>query len=171
MELHRIGNFKILMVVQVSHHPADAWYGVSLGMQCSCIPLMSINWTLFKLPQFWHLIDLDSILQKWGELFKSVNEFRFPGVEGLPHRFLTENCLIDIDFLENRMGKITIEVYLACITEIISNFQQVGSGALLISNDLCFRFAIWKPMLPCVWFKQERWKKHCISCRYSWEVC
>ena len=125
MELYRIGNFKILMVVQVSHHRADAWYCVSLGMQCSCISLTSINWTLFKLPQFWHLINLDSVLQKWGELFKCVNEFRSLGIEGLPHGFLTENCLIDVDFLENRMGKITIEVYLAYITEIISNFQQV----------------------------------------------
>ena len=94
-------------------------------MQCSCISLTSINWTLFKLPQFWHLINLDSVLQKSGELFKCVNEFRFLGIEGLPHGFLTENCLIDVDFLENRMGKITIEVYLAYITEIISNFQQV----------------------------------------------
>ena len=89
-------------------------------------------------------------------MFKSVNEIRLLGVEGLPHGFLTENCLIDVDFLENRIAKITIEGYLASITEVISDSQQVEwsgvewSGALLIFNNLCFRFAIWKLMLPCV---------------------
>ena len=64
MELNRIGNFKIVIVVQASHHQADARYGASWEIQCSCMSLMSINWTLFKLPHFWDLIDLDSILPK-----------------------------------------------------------------------------------------------------------
>ena len=172
MEWYRKCNFKIFVVVQVSHDQADARYGVSLGIQCPYISLMSINWTLFKLPQFWDLNDLDCELQKWGELFKSVNEIRLFGVEGLPHGFLTENYLIDVDFLENRIAKITIEGYLASITEVISDSQQVKwSGALLIFNNLCFRFAIWKLMLPCVWFKQQRWKRHYISCRCSRQFC
>ena len=58
--------------------------------------LMSISWTLFKLQHFWDLINLDSILLKGGELFKSINEFRYLGVEDLPHEFLVENYLIKI---------------------------------------------------------------------------
>ena len=69
---------------------------------------MSISWTLFKLTHSWNLVDLDSTLQKGDESFKFINEFRYLGVEDLPHEFLIKKiCLIDADFLENRTGEIT----------------------------------------------------------------
>ena len=43
MELNKIGNFKIIKVVQTSHHQTDARYDVSRGIQCSCISLMPIS--------------------------------------------------------------------------------------------------------------------------------
>ena len=101
---------------------------------------MSISWTLFKLPSFWNLLDLDSFLQKRGNLVKCIITFRYVGVEDLPHAFLIEHCLINVDFLENRTRSITAGEYLESINEIISSCKQVGSGALLIVNNYFLGF-------------------------------
>ena len=53
-----MGVFITIKVVQGSHHQANARYCASLVMHCSFMSLMSISWTLFKLPYFWDLIDL-----------------------------------------------------------------------------------------------------------------
>lgn len=128
MELDRLGNFTIIKIIQASYYQADSRYGASQVIQCSCMSIMSISWTLFKLLHFWNLIDLDSISQKGDELLKSFNEFRYLGVEDLPNGFL-------IDFLENRTGKITVGAYLVYLIEIVSSCQQARSGALLIFNN------------------------------------
>lgn len=45
-----------------------------------------------------------------------ISGFRYLQVEDLPHRFLIDNCLIDVDFLENRTGEITNGAYSVSIT-------------------------------------------------------
>ena len=116
MELNRIGNFTIFKVVQASQHQANVCSGVCWGIQCSCMPIVSINWTLFKLPNFPDLADLDSILVKGSELFKFINEFRYLVVEDWGNAFLIGNVLIDADFLKNRKVEINVST-----TEIISS--------------------------------------------------
>ena len=101
---------------------------------------MSISWTLFKLPGFWNLLDLDSFLEKRGNLVKYIITFRYVGVEDLPHEFLIEHCLINVDFLDNRTGPITAGVYLESINEMISSCKQVESGALFIVNNYFLGF-------------------------------
>lgn len=90
--------------------------------------IMSISWTLFKLLHFWNLIDLDSILQKGDELLKSFNEFRYLGVEDLPHGFL-------IDFRENRTGKITVGAiwYISLKLSVAVNRLEVELSSFLIT--------------------------------------
>ena len=39
---------RIMKVVQATHDDGDIRYGISRGMQCSCMSLMSVCWTLFK---------------------------------------------------------------------------------------------------------------------------
>ena len=65
-------------------------------------------------------------------MFKSVNNHRYLGVENLPQEFFIENSSINIEFLNNRTGEITVGAYLMSITEIVSDSQQIGAGALLI---------------------------------------
>ena len=36
----------IMKVVQITHHQGDVRYGMSGGIQCSCMSLMSVHWTL-----------------------------------------------------------------------------------------------------------------------------
>ena len=101
---------------------------------------MSISWTLFKLPNFWDLSDLDSKIQKKDNLVKYIITFRYVGLKGFQHGFLIENCLINAGFLDNRTGPITAGTYLVPITEIISSSKQVGSGALLNVNNYVLGF-------------------------------
>ena len=87
------------------------------------MPLMSSSWTLFKLPNSWDLLDLDPILQKRGNFLKCIITFRNVGVGDLPHEFLIEHW-----------------VYLVSINEIISCWEQVRNGALLIVNNYFLGF-------------------------------
>ena len=64
MASNRKNNILIINLVQVSQHQADTRYGASRGMQYSWMSLMTISWTLFMLPSFWDLLDLDTIYCK-----------------------------------------------------------------------------------------------------------
>ena len=55
--------------------------------------------------------------------------------KGLPQEFMTENCLINAELLENKTGEITAGAYLLSITEIVNSAQQIETGALLILNN------------------------------------
>ena len=71
--------------------------GYRLGIAKLMLDMVSLGEYSGHLPHFWDLIALDSILQTWGELFKSVNELRYLGVEDMPHGFLIESCLMDVE--------------------------------------------------------------------------
>ena len=73
----------IIKVLQASHHQGDIRYVMSRGVQCSCMSLMSVSWTLLKSASIWDSFDLDCILQKWDLLFKSLNNYRYLGMEDL----------------------------------------------------------------------------------------
>ena len=90
--------YSIINVVQATHHQNDVRYGTSSGIQCPCISLMSVTWTLFRYPGIWDKFDLDCILVKRDKLFK---------MEDLPQGFLVENYSVNVEFLENKTGKIT----------------------------------------------------------------
>ena len=104
-------------------------------IQCSCMPLISLSWTLFKPPGLWDNFNLDSILGKGGKLFKFISKFRYLGIEGLPQEFFIENSLINVQFLENKTGQITAAVYLLYIAEIVNSVHDIETGALLIVNN------------------------------------
>ena len=67
---------------------------------------MSVCWKLFTSVCIWDFFDLDCILQKGNVLFKSVNNYRYLGMESLPHESFIENSSINIELLNNRTGQI-----------------------------------------------------------------
>ena len=81
---------------------------MSRVIQCPCMSLMSVCWTLFKSVSKWVSFDLDCILQKGDLLFKSLNNYRHLGMEDLPQDFFIENVSINIEFLNIRTGEITL---------------------------------------------------------------
>ena len=131
----RIRDYTLIKTVQVSHHQGDVRYGASRSIHCSCMSLISVSWTLFKSPGLWNKFNLDYILGKRDQLFKLIGKFRYLGVEDLPHKFMIENYLINVELLENKTGEITAGAYLLSITEIVNKAQQIGTGALLIVNN------------------------------------
>ena len=59
-------------------------------------------------------------------------------MEDLPQEFYTENSAINVEFLNNITEEITARGYPVSINEIMSGFQSVGTGALLIINNYIF---------------------------------
>ena len=101
--------------------PKDVRYGASRGIQCSCLSLMSITWTLFRSPGLWDKFDLDSILGKEDQLFKFIGKLRYLRVEDLAQEFLVENSSANVKLLQNKTGEVTAEVYLISISEIVNS--------------------------------------------------
>ena len=93
-----------MKVVQATHHQGDVRYGMSRGIQCSCISLMSVCWTLLKSVSIWDSFDLDFTIQKEDLLFKSLNNYRYLEVKGLSQEFFIENSSINVEFLNIRTG-------------------------------------------------------------------
>ena len=89
----------------------------------------------------WDSFDLDSILQKTDHLFKSLNNYRYLGMEDLPQEVF--NSSINVEFPNNVTGEITAGAYLVSITEVVSDFQQTDTGSLLVINNYILGL-IWK---------------------------
>ena len=70
-------------------------------------------------------LNLDRILQSRDQLFKSLNIFRVLGVDDLPSRVSIYDSVVDIVFLENKTGEITLNVYLISMTDILSTCSNM----------------------------------------------
>ena len=75
-----IRDYTIIKVVQFTHHQSDLRDGISKGIQCSCMSLMYVTWTMFKSPGIWDKFDLDCILSEGNQLFKFIGKFRYLGI-------------------------------------------------------------------------------------------
>ena len=133
-----IEDYTITKVVQANHHEDDVRYGISRGIQYSCVSLISLSWTLFSSPGQWDKFDLDGILGKEGHLFKSISKLIYLGIEELPREFCIECLSVNVPFLKNNSGKITAETYLVFLVEIVNSVQQIGTDTLSIVSN-CFR--------------------------------
>ena len=56
-------------------------------------------------------------------------------MEDLPQEFFIENSTINVEFLNNKTGEISDGAYFVPITEIVSGWQKIDTGALLIINN------------------------------------
>ena len=61
-----------------------------------------------------------------------IADLRF---EDLSQEFFIENLSINVEFVNNKTEEITAGSYLVSVTGIVSDCQQLGTGALLIIND------------------------------------
>ena len=116
----------ICKVVQATHHQGDAKYGESRGMQCSCMALMSVGWTLLKPISRWHTSDLDDILLNGDLPFKSISKLRYLRIDHMPNRVKVKNSFLTIEYLENKTEEFVIREYLTTISEIIITCQFRG---------------------------------------------
>ena len=124
----------MIKIAQVTHHQGDIRYGSTAGIQCLFISFIAVCWSLIKSISRWDSNDLDRILRKGDELFKSLNKFKLLGVEDLPTKIGIYSHSTDIALLENRSGEITSSICMTSIGDIVGNCSNLGNGALLIIN-------------------------------------
>ena len=67
-------------------------------------------------------------------MFKFIGIIKYLGMDGIPQKFLVENCSVNVKILEIRTREITAGAYLIPISEIVNGVQQIRAGALLILN-------------------------------------
>ena len=72
-------DYKIINVVQATHHQGDVRYGTFEGIQCSCMSPISVGWTIFRSPGQWNKLDLDGIVGEDDQMFKFLGKFRYLG--------------------------------------------------------------------------------------------
>ena len=86
-------------IVRSTHHQRDLRYGATAGIQCSCMSLMSVCWNSFISETTWDGgTDLDIILENGDRLFKSLNQYRLPGVNELTSTVTVYGHSVDIFF-------------------------------------------------------------------------
>ena len=56
-------------------------------------------------------------------------------MEDLIQEVFIKNLSINVEFLNIRTGEITARAYPVSFTEIVSDCQQIGTGAMLIINN------------------------------------
>ena len=125
------GDSLVVKVVHASHHQGSERYGSSRGIQCSCMALIAVYWTLLKRISLWKTAYLDCILQKGDDLFKKLNLMRILSVDDLPQNCKIEDVSLNLDYLESKTGEIVFNAYLISISEIVSSCTSKGNGALL----------------------------------------
>ena len=124
----------VVKVVHASHDQGSERYGNSRGIQCSCIALIAICWTLLKRIALWKPADLDCILQKGDDFFKKINLMIILSVDDFPQNCKIENVSMNLNYLENKTDEIVFNAYLISISEIVSSCSSKGNGALLFIN-------------------------------------
>ena len=87
----------ISKIVQGTHFQGDICYGSTAGIQCLCISLMAVCWSLIKSASRWD--SNGCILRKVDELFKSLNKFKLLGAEDPPTKIEIYSHSIDIALL------------------------------------------------------------------------
>ena len=143
-----LNNFdtKIMKVVQATHNRGDVRCGMSRDIQCSCMSLMSVSWTLFKSASIWDSFGLDCLLQKGDVLLKSLSKYRYLGMKDLPQGFCIENSSINVEFINNRTEEITAGAYL---------LSRELSRSSVDYKQLHFRFTLGKPVFFSVWLNSK----------------
>ena len=72
------------------------------------------------------------ILENGDRLFKSLNQYRFLGVDDLPRTVNIYSYSVDIFSLDHKTGEIRLNAYLVSLKEIIESCLNIGSSGLLI---------------------------------------
>ena len=97
--------------------------------------LAPVCWTSFKSTSICDSFDLDYILQKGDLLIQSLSDYRYLGKDDSPQKFFYKYFSINAEFLSNRTGEITAEIYLV----ILSDGQEIINNYIfgLLSGKLC----------------------------------
>ena len=97
-------DFKILKAVLGSFHQGHPKFGSTSGIQCSCIALYAICFSIVKKISIWKTWELDYILESGDAVFKNLNISRSLFMHELPNSITIENNNVNVEMLSNYYG-------------------------------------------------------------------
>ena len=89
-------------------HQGDLKYGDTAGVQWMCNALFSLCWEKVKKVSLWKSFDLDYILDKGDEVYKSLNTRGFISVPDLPSAVVVEDHSFHVNMVHNETGFLSL---------------------------------------------------------------
>ena len=96
--------YSIQKVVQASFSQGHPKFGSTRGIQCTCISLFSICFSIFKTVSRWNRHDIEYVIEKGDALYKMQNTNQLLSYTQLPRVVQVEHLLVPVNFLEDCYG-------------------------------------------------------------------
>ena len=131
----------VTKLVKASFHQGNGMFGDTAGMQCVCNALFSICWSKMKQLGCWQTADLDYILMKGDELYKSLDLLRYLSFDDLPRQLTVETVYSKINYV----GNVTVEINrlnIDFLRRSLVQFKGQSNGIIFITNFVAFSL-IW----------------------------
>ena len=98
------GPYKIAGIVQASFSQGHEKFGITRGIQCTCIRLNSVCFSSIKPILEWLSEGLGYVIAKWDKLYKEQNKLALLSCVDLPRIVDVENVKVMVTFLPNVFG-------------------------------------------------------------------
>ena len=86
-----------LTVIKASFNQGNDKFGHTKGIQCSCISLFAVSFSVFKNVARWTCHDLEYIVEQGDALYKSTGSTNFLSCPELPRNLYIEGFQVTID--------------------------------------------------------------------------
>ena len=133
-------DYKIQKSILGSFHQGHSKFGVTAGIQCSCIALYAICFSIVKKVSVWKTFDLDYILENGDAKFKLLNIHRLPFLLELPNNIVSESQNIIIELLGTFYGILSQNDIFAFHKRVAP--ADVGNGLIFMTDGYTFSI-IW----------------------------
>ena len=132
---------KIVKSVLGSFHQGHPKFAETAGIQCACIALHSICFSIVKKVSIWKMHDLDYILELGDSKFKLMNIPRPLFMHELPRNTTIESQDVTIELLENFYGVLSQKDIFEFHTCVRPN-RDIGNGIIFMTAGYSFSI-IW----------------------------
>ena len=109
------------------------------GIQCSCISLYGICFSVFKSVSRWNINDLEYIVEKGDLLYKMQNTTQFLCCPELPRSVMVESVCLNINFCISQFG--FLHNGSNSITDLVNSLtscRESYDGVIFVVNGYCF---------------------------------
>ena len=120
---------------------ADTKFGVTAGVQCMCNALFSLCWANIKKVSIWKTFDLDNVLNRGDQLYKTFNITEFLSIPDLPNEFVIEEHTFQVNLIYNETGLLS-QNSIGFISKSYNSLQDTGTGLIFLINGFTFS-VIW----------------------------
>ena len=94
-------SYLVIKSVQGSYNQGHERFGTTAGMQCNCISLFSLCWSVIRKVSIWQSHDLDYIICTGDKIYKDLGVSKYLNVNDLPVKTFLYGQSFDVVFLNN----------------------------------------------------------------------